>query len=120
MPDQALISPVRSQRRGENAMTTAFELLRQKLPAFGPLAAAMYEKSMTSLVQVLESSSDCPLRSYLSSSNHRKGAEYRMSIRTLVGNPLFPVPRVRINPVDLFSGLTPCNDVADYPHGLFH
>jgi hypothetical protein len=25
-------------------MTTAFELLCQKLPAFGPLAAAMYEK----------------------------------------------------------------------------
>jgi hypothetical protein len=44
MPSQALISPVRSQRRGENAMTTAFELLCQKLPAFGPLAAAMYEK----------------------------------------------------------------------------
>jgi hypothetical protein len=44
MPDQALINAVRSHRRGEDAMTTTFELLRQKLPAFGPLAAAMYEK----------------------------------------------------------------------------
>jgi hypothetical protein len=44
MPGQALISPVHSHRRGENAMTTAFDLLCQKLPAFGPMAAAMYEK----------------------------------------------------------------------------
>jgi hypothetical protein len=44
MPGQSLINPVHSQCRGENAMTTAFELLCQKLPAFGPLAAAMDEK----------------------------------------------------------------------------
>jgi hypothetical protein len=44
MPCQALISPVHSHRGGENAMTTAFELLFQKFPAFDTLAAAVYEK----------------------------------------------------------------------------
>jgi len=44
MPGQAQISPVHSHRGSENAMTTAFELLFQKFPAFDPLAAAVDEK----------------------------------------------------------------------------
>jgi hypothetical protein len=42
MPGQTLISPIHSHRRGENTMTAVFELLFQKLPAFRPLAAAVY------------------------------------------------------------------------------
>lgn len=44
VPDQAFVTPVHTQRRGENAMTTTFELVCQKLPTFGPLAATMDEK----------------------------------------------------------------------------
>jgi hypothetical protein len=44
VPDQTLVRPVHTQGGGENVMTTAFEFVRQKLPASGALAAAMNEE----------------------------------------------------------------------------
>jgi len=44
MPGQTLLSPIRSQRRGEKAMTTLFKFVCQKLIAFRALATAMHKK----------------------------------------------------------------------------